>query len=109
MKLAFSLVICIFLIVACAPGRPIQAGPTATPSSSPTPVPTLLAGSQENGGIPSAWENTQGVPPVMDQGSAGSCYAWAAGYYYLTHLQWRDYGWDVNDPAHQCSRPSFIT
>lgn len=58
-------------------------------------------------GVPSSWENTQGIPPVGDQGGPGSCYAWAAAYYYLTHLQWRDYGWDVTDPAHQCS-PAFV-
>ena len=28
-------------------------------------------------------------------------------YYYLTHLQWQEYGWEVNDPAHQFS-PAFV-
>jgi hypothetical protein len=64
-------------------------------------------GRQGRSGIPSSWENKEGVPPVGDQVGAGSCYAWAAAYYYLTHLQWRDYGWDVTDPAHQCS-PAFV-
>jgi hypothetical protein len=57
--------------------------------------------------VPRAWENRAGIPPVGNQRVAGSCYAWAAAYYYLTHLQWRDYGWDVADPSHQCS-PAFV-
>ena len=52
-------------------------------------------------------DNSEGLPPVGDQVVAGSCYAWAAAYYYLTHLQWQEYGWDVTDPAHQCS-PAFV-
>ena len=51
--------------------------------------------------------NLDGLPPIGNQVVAGSCYAWAAAYYYLTHLQWQEYGWDVNDPAHQCS-PAFV-
>ena len=51
--------------------------------------------------------NLDGLPPVGDQVVGGSCYAWAAAYYYLTHLQWKEYGWDVNEPAHQCS-PAFV-
>lgn len=57
--------------------------------------------------ITASWINLDGLPPVGDQVVAGSCYAWAAAYYYLTHLQWQEYGWDVNDPAHQCS-PAFV-
>jgi hypothetical protein len=51
--------------------------------------------------------NLDGLPPVGNQVVGGSCFAWAAAYYYLTHLQWQEFGWDVNDPAHQCS-PTFI-
>jgi len=51
--------------------------------------------------------NSEGIPPVGDQVVSGSCFAWAAAYYYLTHLQWQEYGWDVTDPAHQCS-PAFV-
>jgi C1A family cysteine protease len=56
---------------------------------------------------PVEWYNLDGIPPVGDQVVAGSCFAWAAAYYYLTHLQWQEYGWDVNDPAHQFS-PAFV-
>jgi C1A family cysteine protease len=107
MKLAFGLVVCVFLMVACVPGKRIQPSPTVKVNWGVTPTDTFQAGSQDHAGIPSSWENTEGVPPVRDQGSPGSCYAWAAGYYYLTHLQWRDYGWDVADPANQCS-PAFV-
>ncbi len=60
-----------------------------------------------SGNTESAWINLDGLPPVGDQVVAGSCYAWAAAYYYLTHLQWQEYGWDVNDPSHQCS-PAYV-
>ena len=60
-----------------------------------------------SGNTESAWINLDGLPPVGDQVVAGSCFAWAAAYYYLTHLQWQEYGWDVNDPSHQCS-PAFV-
>ncbi len=56
---------------------------------------------------PTSWDNLNGLPPVGDQVVAGSCFAWAAAYYYLTYLQWQEYGWDVNDPEHQCS-PAFV-
>jgi hypothetical protein len=56
---------------------------------------------------PPSWINLDGLPPVGDQVVGGSCYAWAAAYYYLTHLQWQEYGWDVNEPAHQFS-PAFV-
>jgi hypothetical protein len=56
---------------------------------------------------PISWFNLEGLPPVGDQVVGGSCYAWAAAYYYLTHLQWQEFGWDVNDPAHQFS-PAFV-
>jgi hypothetical protein len=107
MKFSFGVVVCIFCAVACAPGRPIRPGLTATATSGIAPNKTVPTSGLGSLGIPSFWENTDGVPPVEDQGSPGSCYAWAAGYYYLTHLQWREYGWDVTDPANQCS-PAFV-
>ncbi|MFC2103201.1 T9SS type A sorting domain-containing protein [Bacteroidota bacterium] len=60
-----------------------------------------------NSDTPISWFNLDGLPPVGDQVVGGSCYAWAAVYYYLTHLQWQELGWDVNDPAHQFS-PAFV-
>jgi C1A family cysteine protease len=56
---------------------------------------------------PASWDNLDGLPPVGNQVVSGSCYAWATAYYYLTYLQWQEYGWDVTDPAHQCS-PALV-
>ena len=74
--------------------------------SSLKPKPAFIP-NQGEGSSPASWENFQGIPPVGNQVVAGSCYAWAAAYYYLTHLQYQEYGWDVTDPAHQCS-PAFV-
>ncbi|NNJ52285.1 MAG: T9SS type A sorting domain-containing protein [Ignavibacteriaceae bacterium] len=62
---------------------------------------------QNSDSNPSEVINLAGLPPVGNQVVAGSCYAWAAAYYYLSHLQWQEYGWNVNDPANQCS-PAFV-
>ncbi len=51
-------------------------------------------------------DNSAGLPPVGNQGSQGSCTAWACAYYYLTYTQGQDYGWDLTDRAHQMS-PAF--
>ena len=110
MKITLSIIICFVyavIIVACVPLWPIQSNPTSTTTQVVTSTNNFLAGNQNHEGIPTSWENTEGIPPVGDQVSPGSCYAWAAGYYYLTHLQWRDYGWDVTDPVNQCS-PAFV-
>ena len=58
-------------------------------------------------GTPISCLNLEGLPPVGNQVVAGSCYAWAAAYYYLTYLQWQEFGWDVTDPNHQFS-PAFV-
>ncbi|MBZ0263035.1 T9SS type A sorting domain-containing protein [bacterium] len=50
--------------------------------------------------------NLDGLPPVGNQSSQGSCTAWATAYYYLTYTQWQEYGWDVSDPNHIMS-PAF--
>ena len=50
---------------------------------------------------------TPEMPPVGNQGSQGSCTAWAVGYYHKTHTEWLEHGWDVNDPQNQFS-PAFI-
>ncbi len=50
---------------------------------------------------------TEGIPPVGNQSSLGSCTCWALGYYYKTFQEWQEHDWDVTDPAHQFS-PSFL-
>ncbi len=52
-------------------------------------------------------DNSEGLPPVGNQVVGGSCFAWASAYYHLSRLQWQEFGWDVTDPAHQCS-PAFV-
>ncbi len=66
----------------------------------------LTSLSAESGAV-SAWDNSSGLPPVGNQGVAGSCFAWATAYYQLTYLQGQEYGWDLTDPEHQCS-PAFV-
>ncbi|MCU0610378.1 MAG: C1 family peptidase, partial [Candidatus Eisenbacteria bacterium] len=57
---------------------------------------------------PRQWcDNSAGLPPVSNQEVGGSCYAWAAAYYHLTYVQGQEFGWDLTDPAHQCS-PAFV-
>ena len=46
------------------------------------------------------------MPPVGNQGSQGSCVAWAMGYYQKTHTEWKDAQW-VNVRVSQFS-PAFI-
>jgi len=55
----------------------------------------------------SAVDLSSQMPPVGNQGSQGSCVAWAFGYYHKTHTEWREKGWDVNLPQNQFS-PAFI-
>ena len=50
---------------------------------------------------------SQYFPPVGNQGSQGSCTAWATGYYYKTYQEWQEHGWDVSQSSHQYS-PAFI-
>lgn len=47
------------------------------------------------------------MPPVGNQGSLGSCVAWAMGYYHKTHTEWREQGWNVALAQNQFS-PKFI-
>jgi hypothetical protein len=47
------------------------------------------------------------MPPVGNQGSQGSCTAWAIGYYQKTHYEWLEHRWDLDQSSHQFS-PAFI-
>jgi hypothetical protein len=46
---------------------------------------------------------TDQMPPIGDQQSQGSCMSWAVGYYHRTQLEYRERGWDLNDPHHRFS------
>jgi len=68
----------------------------------------FLSPAPHNGYLPAEVYNTECLPPVDTQGSQGSCVAWAAGYYHLTHEVARTNGyWDTTRSDHQYS-PAFI-
>ena len=52
-------------------------------------------------------DNSSNLPPILNQGSQGSCVAWATAYYYKSYQEWEEHGWDIDDPMHQFS-PSFV-
>ena len=57
--------------------------------------------------LPAAVDHSDRLPPVGNQGSAGSCTAWATSYYYKSFQEGLDQGWDLNTLAHQYS-PNFV-
>ncbi|MFZ0391968.1 MAG: choice-of-anchor D domain-containing protein, partial [Calditrichia bacterium] len=58
-------------------------------------------------GLTGSHFNLQHLPPVGNQGSQGSCTAWAVSYYFKTHQEASEKLWDTSLPEHQCS-PAFI-
>lgn len=57
--------------------------------------------------LPRSVDHSANMPPVGDQGSQGSCTAWAVGYYYKSYQEWLEHGWSLADPSRQFS-PAFI-
>jgi hypothetical protein len=57
--------------------------------------------------LPAAVDHSAGMPPVGNQGSQGSCTAWAVAYYSKTYQEYAEHGWDPSDPSHQFS-PTFV-
>lgn len=47
------------------------------------------------------------MPPVGNQGSQGSCVAWANAYYYKSYQEWLEHGWSYADTHHRFS-PAFM-
>ena len=47
------------------------------------------------------------MPPVGNQGSQGSCVAWAMAYNHKTHTEWVEHGWNVALTQNQFS-PAFV-
>lgn len=47
------------------------------------------------------------MPPVGNQGSQGSCVAWAMAYYHKTHTEWVEHGWNLTSTQNQFS-PAFV-
>ena len=57
--------------------------------------------------LPTHYYNPAYLPPVGNQGSQGSCTAWAVGYYFKTYQEASEKQWDPALPEHQCS-PAFM-
>jgi parallel beta-helix repeat protein len=52
---------------------------------------------------------TQWFPPIGNQGSQGSCVAWAVGYYMKTFQEAREHNWSLSGgPSDKVMSPSFI-
>ncbi|MEI7557126.1 C1 family peptidase [Candidatus Chlorohelix sp.] len=96
--------------------------PAATPAVNPTPLhptglklpsPKELAALPPlkpravRSNLPASVDYTYLMPPIGNQGSQGSCTAWATGYYYKTFQEEKKFNWAVNTPLHQYS-PAFI-
>src|SRR3972149_399511 len=45
-------------------------------------------------------------PPIGNQGSQGSCVAWAVGYYVKTFQEAQEHGWDLSGATWTSGRPS---
>jgi hypothetical protein len=56
--------------------------------------------------LPSSVDLTADMPPVGSQ-VGNSCTGWSVGYYFKTHQERVEHGWDLSDPGHQFS-PAFI-
>lgn len=52
-------------------------------------------------------DHSAGLPPVGNQGSAGSCTGWATAYYYKSYQEGQEHSWDMNAPEHQFS-PNYV-
>ena len=77
----------------------------------PSAAETLLAHKAGAGGggppnLPSSLDWSNYMPPVGDQGTQGSCTAWAVGYALKTFQEFRERGW-THTPDHEFS-PSYI-
>jgi C1A family cysteine protease len=57
--------------------------------------------------LPERVDHSDLLPPIFDQGPAGTCVACAAGYYDKTFQEGLEHRWPLADPVHQFS-PSFI-
>jgi len=56
--------------------------------------------------LPSSVDHSSDMPPVGSQ-VGNSCTGWSVGYYFKTHQERVEHGWDLGDPGHQFS-PTFV-
>jgi hypothetical protein len=69
--------------------------------------PPVPLAAQSPGHLLAAVDLSAGLPPVGNQGSAGSCVGWSSSYYYKTFQEKVDQGWNVTQAAHQFA-PNFV-
>ena len=60
-----------------------------------------------NAELPKSADLSRDLPPIGNQGSLGSCTAWASGYAAATYTASRQYGWGANTNEHQAS-PGYL-
>lgn len=60
------------------------------------------------GTLPSMVDLSTGMPNVGNQGSQGSCTAWATGYAYKTYQEKKDRGWNVINNTKTQFSPAYI-
>lgn len=63
--------------------------------------------SDYNESLPSLIDHSSKMPPVGNQGSQGSCTAWAVCYAAKTYQEGIEEGWDVSNSSYQFS-PAFL-
>lgn len=73
----------------------------ASPTRYIYPEPPLAPLAPED--LPPRLDLSYGLPPIGNQGRAGSCVGWSTGYYTKGFQEGVDQGWSLTDPAHQFS------
>ncbi|HPP05245.1 MAG TPA: C1 family peptidase [Spirochaetota bacterium] len=63
--------------------------------------------SDYNNSLPEIVDLSSNMPPVGDQGSQGSCTAWAVAYAAKSYQEGIEENWDLSNQSHQFS-PSFL-
>ncbi len=53
--------------------------------------------------LPASVDLSNGLPPVGNQGSQGSCASWSSVYYYKSFQEGKERGWDLGTTNHQFS------
>jgi hypothetical protein len=57
--------------------------------------------------LPAAVDHSSGLPPVGNQGNAGSCVGWATSYYYKSYQEGIDQGWNLTLNSSKFS-PNYV-
>jgi hypothetical protein len=70
-------------------------------------LPRIPLADMDPADLPEAVSHANRMPPVKDQGGAGSCTAWSTSYYAKAFQEGLDQGWDLTQSTHQFS-PNFV-